>query len=208
MKRDFDKEAANWDEHPVRVKLADDVAAAIIRQVPFKPEMELLDFGCGTGLLALKLADRVRSVTGVDTSRGMIDVLKKKIERLDLPHVEARLLDPDRDLPGAYDVIVSNMAFHHIEDTAATLARLFRALKTPGYLCIADLDPDQGEFHEDNTGVFHFGFDRAVLHTAFAQAGFSRVVETTAAEVTKPTRTGALRKFSLFLMTGRKSANG
>ena len=32
-KRDFDKEAASWDEHPARVKLAKDIAVAISKQM-------------------------------------------------------------------------------------------------------------------------------------------------------------------------------
>jgi precorrin-6B methylase 2 len=53
-KRDFDKEAAAWDEQPARVQLAGDVAAAIVRQVTLRTDMDVLDFGCGTGLLTLQ----------------------------------------------------------------------------------------------------------------------------------------------------------
>ena len=50
--RDFDKQAATWDENPGRVKLAEDVAGAVAQQVALLPDMDGLDFGCGTGLLA------------------------------------------------------------------------------------------------------------------------------------------------------------
>ncbi len=52
-KRDFDKEAASWDEHPARIKLANDITHAISEQIVLMPEMDIMDFGCGTGLLAL-----------------------------------------------------------------------------------------------------------------------------------------------------------
>jgi len=41
--RDFDKDAARWDEHPTRVQLAQDVASAIARAVPLGPTMGVLD---------------------------------------------------------------------------------------------------------------------------------------------------------------------
>jgi len=97
--RDFDKEAAAWDENPARVRLADDVAAAISRQVPVNTAMDALDFGCGTGLLTLRLASLVRSITGVDSSQGMLDVLAVKVARGNLTNVRTLRLDLDRGMP-------------------------------------------------------------------------------------------------------------
>jgi ubiquinone/menaquinone biosynthesis C-methylase UbiE len=204
--RDFDKDAARWDEHPTRVQLAQDVASAIARAVPLGPTMDVLDFGCGTGIVTLQLAPSVGSVTGVDSSQGMLEVLNAKIDRQGHTNVTTRLLRPGEDLAGAYDLIVSSMTLHHIEDTDALLTQFFRSLKAPGWLCVADLDPEQGEFHDDNTGVFHFGFERAALRRALVGAGFVDVHDVTAAEVVKPTPQGALRTFGVFLVAGRKAA--
>ena len=54
--RNFDKEAPGWDSNPMRVKLTGDIAVTLARRVKLKPEMEVLDFGCGSGLLTLFLA--------------------------------------------------------------------------------------------------------------------------------------------------------
>jgi ubiquinone/menaquinone biosynthesis C-methylase UbiE len=204
--RDFDKDAARWDEHPTRVRLGQDVASAIARAVPLGPTMDVLDFGCGTGIVTLQLAASVGSVTGVDSSQGMLDVLDAKIDRQGHTNVTTRRLQPGGALHGAYDLIVSSMTFHHVEDIDALLMQFFRALKAPGWLCVADLDPEHGEFHDDNTGVFHFGFERAALRRALVEAGFEDVRDVTATEVVKPTRQGAPRAFSVFLLTGRKAA--
>ena len=204
--RDFDKVAARWDEHPTRVQLAQDVARAIARAVPLARTMNVLDFGCGTGIGTLQLAPSVGSITGVDSSQGMLDVLNAKVGRQGHTNVTTRRLEPGDDLSGAYDLIVSSMTFHHIQDVDALLAQFARALKAPGWLGVADLDPEQGEFHDDNTGVFHFGFERDVLRRAFVRAGFADVHDATAAEVVKPTRSGEHKTFSVFLMTGRKTA--
>jgi ubiquinone/menaquinone biosynthesis C-methylase UbiE len=204
--RNFDKEAAAWDENPARVRLADDVAAAVARPVPLNAEMDALDLGCGTGLVTLRLAPRVRTIIGVDSSQGMLDVLDAKVARGNLTNVRTLRLDLDKGdtLPGSYDLIASSMTLHHIERIDALLVRLHAALLPSGRLCLADLDSEDGQFHSDNQGVFHFGFDRAALRQAFAEAGFEDVQDTTAAEVVKPDRDGKLRSFSIFLMTGIK----
>jgi ubiquinone/menaquinone biosynthesis C-methylase UbiE len=42
--------------------------------------MDALDSGCGTGLVSLFLLPHVRSVTGADSSPGMLEVLRKKLD--------------------------------------------------------------------------------------------------------------------------------
>lgn len=205
QERDFDKEAATWDEHPAKVRLAEDIARSIAQHVTLKPNMAVLDFGCGTGILTLRVAPLVRSVTGADRSQGMLEVLKTKANKQGQTNVHTEQLDSHGNLSTSYDVIVSSMTFHHVEHTAALLGQLFQALKTPGCLCVADLDLDKGEFHDDNAGVYHFGFERTALHELFRKAGFSGVKEVTATEVKKPTRKGAFRTFSVFLMIGEKT---
>ena len=210
-KRDFDKEAASWDENPVRVKLANDIIHAISEQIVLTPEMDIMDFGCGTGLLALKLQPLVCSVTGVDSSQGMLDIFNAKIAKLKLNKVNTVLVDLDKGdvLTGNYDLVLSNMTLHHIKDIEPLFAQFYEVTAPDGYLCIADLDLDDGQFHsppiaEDNTGVFHFGFDRPTLHKVFTEAGFDDVRSMTAAEVVKPSIDGEMRRFSVFLMIGRK----
>ena len=204
QQHDFDKKAATWDENPTRVKLAEDVVQAIKQQVTLQPDMEVLDFGCGTGLLAMSVLASVKSVTGLDTSQGMLDVLEAKAKRQGCSNVHTRHLNPGDPLLGSYDLIISSMTFHHVEDVEALLAQLFLTLKTSGKICIADLDLEQGTFHDDNTGIFHFGFDRDALRSLFINAGFSNVRAVTATEVVKPNPSGGFRTFPVFLMVGEK----
>jgi len=206
--RDFDKEAALWDENPGRVKVAKDVAAAIFQNVSITADMRALDFGCGTGLVTLQLQPLVKDITGMDSSHGMLDILKSKITRLKLTNVTTQFLDPESGgtLGGSYDLVVSSMTLHHIRDIPALLSQFFSCLSPRGHLCIADLDRDDGRFHESNTGVFHFGFDRNELRSLLVDAGFQDVNTVTAAEIAKPTAGGEMRTFAVFLMTGRKPA--
>jgi len=172
--------------------------------------MDVMDFGCGTGLVALALQPLVRSVTGIDSSQGMLDVLAAKIARGGLGNVRTLFCDLAQGdvLTGCYDLVVSAMTLHHVREIEPLFAQFARVTAPGGRLCIADLDPDDGQFHDDDTGVFHCGFDRAALRDAFVAAGFEDVRATDAAEVIKPGRDGAMRRFTVFLMTGRKPAVG
>ena len=208
-KRDFDKEAAFWDEDPAKVKLSNDIAAAIIKQIKLTSDMNVMDFGCGTGLLTMHLQPVVHSVTGIDTSRGMLDILNAKIAKLKLSNVRTVLADLDnaRPLTGNYNLIVSNMTLHHIKEIKPVFDQFYRIMAPAGYLCIADLDLDDGQFHPNNTGVFHFGFDRAIMREYFIDAGFNNVKDVSAAVMVRPTGNGVMREFTIFLMTGQKKMN-
>ena len=206
QKRDFDSAAAAWDENPHRVKLANDVAAAIHEQVEITTALHVADFGCGTGLLSFLLQPMVRSLTGIDSSPGMLEVFRNKIDRLQLANVHTQLVDLDKGdtLTGMFDLVVSSMTLHHIRKVPPLLDQLYAVLVPGGTLCITDLDLDGGLFHDDNTGVFHFGFDRQELRQAFTAAGFADIRDTTATDIVKPLKTGDSRTFTVFLMTGRK----
>ncbi len=204
-KRDFDKEAQSWDKGP-RIKMAADVADAIKREANPAKNMDVLDFGCGTGLLTLQLQPLVRSVTAVDLSAGMLEMLDSKLKELDIANVKTQRVDLDGGdaLEGSYDLVVSSMTLHHIKEPQTLIDMLFRVTAPLGRICLADLDLDDGEFHRDNHGVFHFGFDRESMRTVFEAAGYTDVRAVDAAEVVRPDSKGKMRAFGIFLITGLK----
>lgn len=207
-KKDFDQEAATWDEEPRRVKLVHDIADAISRAVELKPDMDVMDFGCGTGLLTLKLQPFVRSITGIDSSQGMLDVLRTKVEKGQLANVRTQYLDIEQGgiRQGNYHLIASSMTLHHVSDIRPLLQQFYAVLDPAGYLCLADLDLDGGRFHSSNEGVFHSGFDRAVLRQSLVEAGFDHVRDVTAAEMVKALPDGSKERFTVFLIVARKRA--
>jgi ubiquinone/menaquinone biosynthesis C-methylase UbiE len=205
QRRDFDKDAANWDENAGRVKMANNIANSILDAVQISADMEALDFGCGTGLLTLRLQSLVRSITGVDSSIGMLAVLEAKIKAQQLSNIRTQHLDIEQGdiLTGAYDLVVSSMTMHHVRNIKSLLAQLYRVTNPAGHLCLADLDLDNGHFHGNNEGVFHFGFDRKMLERDLETAGFSDIGFRTAIEIVRFYHGGA-RPFPIFLVTARR----
>jgi ubiquinone/menaquinone biosynthesis C-methylase UbiE len=205
-KRDFDKDAASYDLKPGRAKLAQDVAKAVMSEVKLNDGMDVLDFGCGTGLVTLQLQPFVRTVTGADTSHGMLDVLRAKIAERKLANVKTEFIDPEKSvvLKNKYHLVVCSMTLHHVENLVYIFREFYNCLLPGGQICIADLDSDEGEFHRDKTGVVHFGFDRTEMRRLLIAGGFQDVRDVTAASVVRKSSDGRSREFTVFLMIGRK----
>ena len=83
----FDLQAAEWDNNPGRVALAKNIAAAMVKGVPFERAWRALDCGAGTGLLTLNLLPHVAEICATDSSAGMLEQLQKKISTANIPNV-------------------------------------------------------------------------------------------------------------------------
>ncbi|MFA6451779.1 MAG: methyltransferase domain-containing protein [bacterium] len=208
MNRNFDIDAKNWDNDEGRMRVSLAVAAAMASALEPEGGETLLDYGAGTGVIALKLSERVGNVIAADSSRGMLEVLDGKIAASGVTNIRTMFLDLVNDPYPAEgvsaDIIVSSMTLHHISDTAKVISALYRILAPGGRIAVADLDSESGDFHADNTGVHHFGHDRATLKTAFANAGFRDINITTAHTLNKPASSGELKSFPIFLLAARK----
>jgi predicted TPR repeat methyltransferase len=205
-KKDFDKEAAQWDANPGRVKLANEVADAIIREAKPSHDMDVLDFGCGTGLVTLRLQPLVRTILGVDSSQGMLGVLEGKIRTQGLANAHTRFVDFEKGgrIEGKFHLLVSSMTLHHVPDTARLFKQWYGLLLPGGLLCFADLDAEDGSFHGDNTGVFHHGFDRDHLKDLLVSSGFHDVHDTTATAMIRDVEAKGKKEFPVFLIVAKK----
>jgi tRNA (cmo5U34)-methyltransferase len=201
----FDRAAASWEENPARKLLAQNIVATLRRQVPLRTAMTALDYGCGTGLVTLEIKPHVGRMIGMDTSQGMLAILEEKLLALGEEAIETRQLDltrqpaPDLQLY----LVISAMALHHVADPPPLLATLAKLLKPGGYLVIADLDPEDGGFHQDKTGVYHPGFDRDWLMAQFRSLGLNDIVAATAHTIERPGSDGP-RRYPIFLISGKK----
>jgi ubiquinone/menaquinone biosynthesis C-methylase UbiE len=202
--RRFDDAAATWDDDPVHEKRQLAVAQAIKKAVNLSPKMSALDVGGGTGRLSILLADLVGSVVVTDPSAGMVQVARERIEQAGLSdRLRAVQADLTTDrLDGAYDVVWSSMALHHVPDLDGLLRSVAGLLVDGGRLCIADLEEDpDGAFHADKVDFDgHDGFDRRQLAERLARAGFVDVSFVDATSVLKNDR-----EFGVFLCTATKA---
>jgi SAM-dependent methyltransferase len=137
----FDRIAHEYDhalpEHVVQHYLDKRVRYLVQRCPPGRA----LDVGCGTGVLAGRLAAEGYRVAGVDPSQGMLDVLAR--ER---PAVHGVRADGGR-LPfddATFDLSLTVAALHHVADEPAvrrTLVEMVRVVRPGGHVVVWDHNP-------------------------------------------------------------------
>ena len=199
MQDHFHKKAETWDEKgSVQVEGAKIIAEAIKQKVALSNAMEILDFGVGTGLLGFEIAKQVKKVYGVDTSVSMLEKLKAK----NTPELSIEVFHQDivhTPLEKSFDGLISSMTLHHVEDLKKFFETIFTNIEDGGFIAIADLEKEDGTFHSDNTGVFHFGFDLDELCKIVKDAGFYDVETENINTISKPEK-----DFGVFLLTAKK----
>ncbi len=200
----FDSKSRQWDDNPVFQERGLKIAQAIRQAIPLNKHMSALDYGCGTGLQSFPLKDEIGPILMADNSSGMLEVVAEKIAAQSVTNMTPMKLDLLVDPPPAqqFDLIVTSMTLHHVSDTDHIL-RIFHDLLNPGgYLCIADLDKEDGSFHGPEVDVHH-GFDQAELTRRASQTGFADIRFQTVFTITKERETG-VQDYPVFLMTARR----
>jgi ubiquinone/menaquinone biosynthesis C-methylase UbiE len=200
----FDEKARQWDLNPARHERARAVADAIRRQVALHPQMKALEYGCGTGLLSFELRADLGEIVLADSSAAMLEVLAEKIAAAQAQNLVPLRLDLMVDpLPAQrFDLIYSLMTLHHIPDTQRILGLFYELLRPGGTLCIADLDEEDGSFHQQPFEGHH-GFRRSHLAKQTQAVGFEVLGFETVYQMVKEIE-GSQRHYPIFLMTARK----
>ena len=166
MKHDFNHKAETFDS-PKNIFLANLVCQAVEKQIDLLSDKEILDFGGGTGLLALPLAKQTQSVTLVDISEKMLERARLKAERQEIKNIQ--FLEQDllaNNLEQEFDLIVVCRVLHHMPDLDEALSLFHQYLKEDGQLLLADFT---------KTEANHHGFELAELENKLIQHGFSSV---------------------------------
>jgi len=195
----FNEKAKDWDADEMKSLLSSAVGSSILKYVPLDQQMDVMDFGAGTGLISSHVAPLVNKIVAVDISKAMLDKLVSKPELQG--KVEAVCQEiTDKPIGAKFDLIMSAMALHHVEDTQKLLIAFSEHLKSGAKVALADLDKEDGSFHRDGIeGVFHSGFERDELRTLLENNGFDDVQFFTAHTVKREEK-----EYSVFLVIATK----
>lgn len=195
----FNAEAADWDSNPF-VQEATSLAFEKLRphidahMAAKDSPVDVLEVGCGTGLLSTLVAPLVHEVVAVDTSEGMIEMLTAKTAQPDQPHnitpICKLLEDPeDPALPAGtdgaggrrkFDLILSHLVLHHVPDVKALLTTMLGCLKPGGRVLLTDFEdfgPEAMWFHPPSKmdGVERHGIPREWMTSLLKEVGFVQV---------------------------------
>lgn len=130
---------------------------------------DVLDLGCGTGLMGAELASAERRVDGVDLSERMLAQARAKGIYNELHAVE--LLDFLRDSTAQWDLLVAADVFIYVADLTPIFAAAFDRLRAGGHFAFSIECSDVRETQLlAQTGRYRHAPE--MLATALERAGF------------------------------------
>jgi predicted TPR repeat methyltransferase len=120
------------------------LAQIIARTVPSDARLDILDIGCGTGLMGEGLRAFKRTLTGVDLSPNMLGKARQRgiYDRL----IESDIVAFLKTQPDRFDLTVSTDVFIYIGDLAEVFAGVRRALRSDGLFCFSVEAAQEGDF--------------------------------------------------------------
>ena len=204
----FNEKAKDWENDPMKVERAFILAIEIKDYLKPDISMTAFELGCGTGLLGYFLKDSFHSITLADSSEEMIKVLEDRIDTEQINNLHPLLTDFLTFDPGIneYDVILTFMTLHHITDLEPILLKFNKMLRDNSYLCIADLEKEDGTFHENMTNFEgHYGFEKQDLEKLLTRFGFRICMYKTFYQIEKTMNDGRKKVFPLFMLMAQKT---
>jgi 2-polyprenyl-3-methyl-5-hydroxy-6-metoxy-1,4-benzoquinol methylase len=153
---EWDDYAADWDgNNDVQIYAQNAFASWKEKVAPLYANtstLKVLDFGCGTGLLTLKLAACCKQVVAVDTSKKMLDVLKRKLAQSNVENIatlavsiDADAIEANPELLGEFDLVVASSVCSFVPDYPSTLSVLSSIMKPGAFFAQWDWSGDMPE---------------------------------------------------------------
>jgi ubiquinone/menaquinone biosynthesis C-methylase UbiE len=176
MSNSFDIMAQSFDTD-YRITRANTVSQRIKQEIDLINKHNILEFGCGTGLITTNIINTINQISLVDSSEGMLNQLKVKLSKLTTNkriNIYTDLFDKTI-VTNSYDLIYSSMVLHHIKNIELFGNRFNTLLVKNGTLCIIDLFPVDKDYHinEPDFDGYH-GFDPDWLTKQFETIGFKK----------------------------------
>lgn len=139
----WDREAPGYSKQPISD--TESYARKLnATQALMKPNMQVLEFGCGTGSTALEHAPHVASLDATDVSATMVAIGQQKAEDAGIENVNfSQSSIEEFDDNRSYDMVLALNLFHLLPDRAAAFKKIHRLLKPGGFfisstVCLAD----------------------------------------------------------------------
>lgn len=140
----WDRMAERYSRSPVSDEVSYQEKLRVTREY-FRPEMNVLEFGCGTGSTALTHAPYVKHIQATDISTKMIEIAQRKADAENIENVsfEKVSLDALALQDGSMDAVMGMSILHLLADKEAAIAKVLKMLKPGGVfvsstVCLGD----------------------------------------------------------------------
>ena len=143
--RFWNKIAGRYSKQPIADEAAYQKKLQVTRDY-FQPDMEVLEFGCGTGSTAISHAPYVKHIHALDISSKMIEIAQGKADKMNVKNItfECSTIDecsvPDQTL----GVVLGLNILHLLENKEEVIGRVHKMLKSGGAFvtstaCLGDM---------------------------------------------------------------------
>ncbi|MEO9876604.1 MAG: class I SAM-dependent methyltransferase [Anderseniella sp.] len=131
--RFWDKIADRYARQPVKDETAYQEKLQLTQSY-LRPDMKLLEFGCGTGTTALKHAPFVDRILATDISARMLEIAEQKAEAAGIGNVvfERAAIDDFTVPDNSFDVVLGMSILHLLADKDMVIAKVHNMLKPGG----------------------------------------------------------------------------
>jgi len=131
--RFWDRWAERYSRQPVADQASYERKLEITRGY-LHPDMEVVEFGCGTGSTAIVHAPYVRRILATDLSGEMLRIAADKADRAGIANIELRQCDVESFVApdASADMVLALSLLHLLEDPEAAIAKAHRLLKPGG----------------------------------------------------------------------------
>lgn len=134
-----------------------------------------IDLGSGFGTLLEAFAKQTKRAEGIDSSRGMLNVARSRLDNRKDGHISVRLGNI-LDLPygdNCADLITIHQVLHYLDNPEMAINEAARVLKPGGTILIADFAPHNHEELRDKFGHRRLGFTAEEVHKWINNANLS-----------------------------------
>lgn len=129
-----------WDKFAPRyasMKVADEASYQRKLEVTreyFRPDMEVLEFGCGTGSTAIAQAPYVKHIRAIDISEKMLEIARERAEEAEVENItfEQGSIEDLHAPEASFDAVMGHSILHLVADRHAVIAKVHDLLKPGG----------------------------------------------------------------------------
>jgi ubiquinone/menaquinone biosynthesis C-methylase UbiE len=141
----WDRIAKRYSKQPIADEATYQKKLEITREY-LRPDMKVLEFGCGTGSTALLHAPYVKHILATDISSKMIEIAQGKADARNVENVTFRCtaIEPFSLPNHTVDAVLALNILHLVENKDEVIAKIYKMLKPGGVFvtstaCIADM---------------------------------------------------------------------
>ena len=134
-KKDWDKAAPKFHKSAKR----DNYHKQLLKQLNIKPTDTILDLGCGEGSITIPLSKLSKHVTGLDSSKKMLEILNEKCEKQNINNIDTVEMDIEKinhKTIGEYDIVIASRSLNNIMNINHVISEINKIARKSVYITL------------------------------------------------------------------------